>query len=63
MKYGDRAVETIQRNPYRIIEIDRFGFKKADELAKKSGIDANDPMRVKAAIYYAMETVCEEGHC
>ena len=62
-KYGDRAVETIQRNPYRIIEIDGFGFKKADELAKKSGIDANDPMRVKAAIYYAMETVCEEGHC
>ena len=62
-KYGDRAVETIQRNPYRIIEIDGFGFKKADELAKKSGIDANDPMRVKAAIYYAMETICEEGHC
>lgn len=50
-RYGITTIEKLKDNPYQLIkDIDGIGFIKADEIAKKMGIEDNDPKRVKAAI-------------
>jgi exodeoxyribonuclease V alpha subunit len=63
--YGDKADKIIQDNPYQLIcDIRGFGFKTVDELAVSSGIELNDPRRVKAAIIHTLDTISnDQGHC
>lgn len=57
-KYQMLTIEKIQENPYQLIEdIDGIGFLKADEIAKKIGIDKDDHRRIEAGILYALETI------
>lgn len=63
-KYGTKAVEVLKENPYTVIyDVEGFGFKRADALAKASGITASDPKRVCAAIIYTLKTLSFDGHC
>ena len=63
-KYGDDAEAVIRENPYRLTDIDGFGFKRADEIASKVGIERNDPQRLHAGLLYVLQTKSErEGHC
>ena len=61
--FPENAVEIIKKNPYKLLKIDGFGFKKVDLLARKSGIPNDDPRRVSAAIVYTMKLISDEGHC
>lgn len=62
--YGDRAVQAIQENPYRLAnDIRGIGFRTADELASKLGIDASSPLRAQAAVRYVLQRLGSEGHC
>ena len=64
-KYGssDLAVQKIQENPYILTEVKGIGFKKADEIAQKSGITKSDPRRIKAFIRFVLEDTQEkDGH-
>ena len=55
-RYGMLAIEQLEENPYRLIkDIEGIGFIKADEIAKKIGIENKDTRRVDAAILYAIE--------
>lgn len=57
--YQERTLEILQDNPYQLIEdIDGIGFKTADDLALKIGIDPQDAQRKKAAIVYALKEAC-----
>ena len=64
-KYGGKAEKVIKENPYQLIcDIRGFGFKTVDELAVNSGIDLNDPRRIKAAIIHTLDTISnDQGHC
>lgn len=57
--YQEHTLDILQNNPYQIIDdIDGIGFKTADELALKIGVDPHDESRIKAATYYALKEAC-----
>jgi len=62
--FGQEAIARIKANPYRLAdEIRGIGFKTADELAGKLGIDRNSPHRARAAVRYALQELTQRGHC
>jgi exodeoxyribonuclease V alpha subunit len=61
--YGDQAVEIVRANPYRLAsEVWGFGFKTADELGARLGIDRAAPERARAALRYVLQQLSHEGH-
>src|SRR5262249_27552640 len=63
-QYGDRAVEHVRANPYRLAtDIWGVGFRTADELAGRLGIDPASPLRARAAIRYVLQQLSQDGHC
>jgi exodeoxyribonuclease V alpha subunit len=61
--YGDKAVELVRGNPYRLAtDVWGFGFKTADELAEKLGIDRASPLRARAALRFVLQESSQEGH-
>lgn len=57
--YQEQTLEVIQENPYRLLEdIEHVGFKKADAIAEQLGFKADSPMRIKAAIMFALNELC-----
>jgi len=62
--YGDRAIELIQENPYRLAkDIYGIGFLTADIIAQKMGIDKNSLIRAKAGLSHALFEEVGNGHC
>jgi exodeoxyribonuclease V alpha subunit len=62
--YGHEAIAKIKANPYQLADdIRGIGFKTADELAAKLGIDRNSPYRARAAVLYSLQELAGEGHC
>ena len=63
-KYGDQALTVLKKNPYRLqMDLDGFGFIKADTIAIASGIKKDSIYRIMAASKYALETATSSGHC
>lgn len=61
--YGNTAIEKIQENPYRLVDdIWGVGFKTADQIAIKIGLEKNSPERIKAGILYILSRATEQGH-
>lgn len=62
-QYKEEALTIIQENPYQLVEdIKGIGFKIADQLAEKLGIEADNPRRFRAALVHALfETSLETG--
>ncbi len=62
--YGQEAIAKIKENPYQLADdIRGIGFKTADELAAKLGIDRNSPFRARAAVQYTLQELASQGHC
>jgi exodeoxyribonuclease V alpha subunit len=62
--YGADAVQVMTDNPYRLArDIRGIGFKTADAIAMKLGIDKAAMIRVRAGISYALTEAMDEGHC
>jgi exodeoxyribonuclease V alpha subunit len=62
--YGVDAVQIMTENPYRLAaDIRGIGFKTADAIAMKLGIDKTAMIRVRAGISYALTQAMDEGHC
>ena len=62
-EYGSKTFGIIKENPYKITEdIEGIGFKKADELAVRSGISLFSDERVRAAIVFILNNVNQDGH-
>ena len=63
-KYGKDTINIISENPYRLSEdIQGIGFKTADSIAKKMGINDNSPFRIEAGLKFTMIKSAGEGHC
>jgi hypothetical protein len=54
----------MSENPYRLArDIRGIGFKTADAIAMKLGIDKTAMIRVRAGISYALTEAMDDGHC
>src|ERR1044072_5558759 len=62
--YGADAVQVMTENPYRLArDIRGIGFKTADAIAMKLGIEKTAMIRIRAGISYALTEAMSEGHC
>ena len=62
--YGSDAVQVMTENPYRLArDIRGIGFKTADAIALKLGIEKTAMVRVRAGISYALTEAMDQGHC
>ena len=62
--YGSDAIQVMTENPYRLArDIRGIGFKTADAIAMKLGIEKTATIRVRAGISYALTEAMDEGHC
>src|SRR5213083_1859239 len=61
---GADAIQVMSENPYRLArDIRGIGFKTADAIAMRLGIDKTAMVRVRAGISYALTEPMNEGHC
>lgn len=62
--YGERAVETVRADPYRLArDVPGIGFKTADGIAQRLGFAPDSPLRAAAGLRYALHRATDEGHC
>jgi exodeoxyribonuclease V alpha subunit len=62
--YGADAVQVMSENPYRLAcDIRGIGFKTADAIAMKPGVDKTAMIRVRAGISDALTEAMDDGHC
>ncbi len=63
-KYGDNAETVILTNPYQMIfDIRGVGFKTADTIAQKVGLNQDYPPRIKSGVLYVLEGAANaDGH-
>lgn len=64
-KYGDKSVTILRKNPYRLqMDLNGFGFKKTDAIARNIGIKPDAPERIIAGIKYIIDDAAtSRGHC
>lgn len=61
--YADSAVPKIKENPYRLCEdIFGIGFKTADVIAMKLGINPLSEFRIKSGIKFVLSHAASNGH-
>jgi exodeoxyribonuclease V alpha subunit len=62
--YGVDSVQVMSENPYRLArDIRGIGFRTADLIAEKLGIEKTAMIRVRAGISYALTEAMGSGHC
>ncbi len=62
--YGTDAVQVMSENPYRLArDIRGIGFRTADMIAAKLGIEKTAMIRVRAGISHALSEAMGDGHC
>lgn len=62
--YGADAIPLVSENPYRLAkDIKGIGFKTADQVAEKLGIEKTAMIRARAGISYTLTEAVSEGHC
>jgi len=62
-KYGQEMYRILQENPYKMAEdIDGVGFKIADDIAGRIGIERNSEYRVKSGLFYVLTLAANQGH-
>jgi exodeoxyribonuclease V alpha subunit len=60
--YGGDAIQVMTENPYRLArDIRGIGFKTADAIAMKLGIEKTAMIRVRAGISYALSEAMRRG--
>lgn len=61
--YGESLYTILNDNPYKLADdIEGVGFKKADEIARKAGIDVSSPYRIKSGTLYTLLQATSVGH-
>jgi exodeoxyribonuclease V alpha subunit len=62
--YGVDAIRLVTENPYRLArDIRGIGFKTADQIAARLGIEPTSMLRARAGLSYALLQAVDEGHC
>lgn len=62
-EYGEAVYSILKENPYKLAEdIRGIGFKTADEIAGRAGIQVDSQYRVRAGLMYVLAEGVSEGH-
>ena len=62
-RYGHDIYRVIRENPYQIADdVSGVGFRIADEIARKAGIEADSDFRIRSGIFYTLTRATSEGH-
>ena len=62
--YGADAVQVMSENPYRLArDIRGIGFRTADAIAMRLGIEKTAAVRVRAGVGHALTEAMDDGHC
>jgi exodeoxyribonuclease V alpha subunit len=62
--YSYDSVQVMTEDPYRLAkDVRGIGFRTADAIAAKLGMEKNAPQRIRAGISFALQTATDEGHC
>src|SRR4028119_683872 len=62
--YGYEAIQVMTEDPYRLAkDVRGIGFKTADAIAMKMGVEKTSPQRLRAGVSFALQTAPDEGHC
>ena len=62
-EYGGASVSIIKENPYRLCgDVFGIGFRTADRIAMKLGIDPASGFRIKSGIKYILSHAASNGH-
>lgn len=60
--YGLAALNIVQQNPYRMaMDIPGIGFITADTIARKLGMDPENPLRIQAGAFFLLRQSTEKG--
>jgi len=62
--YGQKSVEKVRENPYRLaLDIRGIGFKTADVLAERLGVSRQSSLRAGAGVRHVLQENSSDGHC
>jgi exodeoxyribonuclease V alpha subunit len=62
--YGHEAIQVMTEDPYRLArDVRGIGFRTADGIAAKLGMEKTAPQRLRAGVSFALQTATDEGHC
>jgi len=63
--YGKQSIEKVKSNPYALADdIHGIGFKTADMIATKLGLDRKSYNRCRVGVFYVLNYFADnEGHC
>jgi exodeoxyribonuclease V alpha subunit len=62
--YGQEAIALITENPYRLSrDIRGIGFRTADQVAAKLGIEKEATIRLRAGLSFGLSEATSDGHC
>ena len=62
--YGSDAVQVMTENPYRLTrDVRGIGFKTADAIAMRLGIEKTAMIRLRAGVSFALAEAMDDGHC
>lgn len=59
---GEETKPVLERDPWRLADLDGFGFATADAFARSLGVDPRSPRRVEAAVRHALVEAAGDGH-
>ncbi len=60
-KFGLSSVAKIKENPYSLCQIHGIGFKSADKIAMKMGVELTDSERLKNGVLYVLSQYAANG--
>lgn len=62
-QYGNESINVVKENPFRLADdIWGIGFRTADQIAQKLGIQKEAYVRLRSGIMYALSDLAGEGH-
>ena len=62
-QYGNESIPKVKENPFRLADdIWGIGFKTADSIAMKLGIEKEAFIRLRSGIMYTLSELADEGH-
>ncbi|MCZ2076070.1 MAG: AAA family ATPase [Bryobacterales bacterium] len=63
-KFGSQVVPILETDPYVLVrEIQGFGFKRVDKIARKLGTPKDLPSRIRAGLHYCVLDSLDSGDC
>ncbi len=62
-RFGKGIVSVLKADPYMLIRhVPGYGFKRVDEIARKTGVPKDHPGRIKAGLVHLVHEEIDNGH-